>query len=342
MSGQPVGVGVIGLGMMGATHVRAYHRARADGLPCRLVAVCSNKPEELTGIAAGASNLDAARGQDRLFDPAEVRGYERPEDMAADPRVGLVSVCTPTDTHVDVASMMLRAGKHVLVEKPAALRSADVRELERTAGASGRHCVPAMCMRFWPGWDWLKERVEDGSLGAVRAAAFTRVGSAPDWSPEFYRNPARSGGALIDLHIHDADAVLWLFGRPDEVVSTGSVYHVSTQYRYSKGPAPVTAEGGWVAEPGFPFRMRYTVAFERATADWDLSRADTLLLSHAGKTEVVALPSLTAYEREVQAMVELVTRGGRSRVTMADAVAVAELLEAEQSSLDTGRPVSTK
>lgn len=337
-----IGVAVVGLGFMGRTHVRAYQAARRDGLPSRLVAVCSDVPEQLAGLASRGGNLGPKSGDEFLFDPGEVRGCDKAETVASDPRVQLVSICTPTDTHVALASMMLKAGKHVLVEKPVAVTSAEIRHLAVVAASAGRLCVPGMCMRFWPGWDWLKERTTDGKLGQVRAASFTRLGSRPDWSPDFYSNPARSGGALVDMHVHDADIVLWLLGRPREVISTGSIDHMTTVYRYTgkHAPSPVTAEGGWVKERGFPFRIRYTVEFENATADWDLMRDEPLTLSRAGKCQAVPLPRESAYDREIRAMITCVANDTAPAVTLDDALAAAELLEAEKLSLQTGAAVA--
>ena len=95
---------------------------------------------------------------------------------------------------------------------------------------------------------------------------FSRVGAGPSWSPEFYRDISRSGGALVDLHIHDADIVYWLFGKPREVVSGGSIEHLTPVYRFDRGPRHVAAEGGWSFTPSAGFRMRFTVCFEKATA----------------------------------------------------------------------------
>lgn len=342
MSGREFGIAVVGLGFMGRTHVRAYAAARAAGLPCRLVAVCSPDERERAGLAGAQGNLGPVSGDEMMFDPSSVRAVAEAEMVARDPAVHAVSLCTPTDTHAELAELMLRAGKHVLVEKPVAIRAEDVRRLVEVARGAGLVCMPGMCMRFWPGWDWLKARVTDGSLGRVRGATFTRLGSRPGWSRAFYADPSRSGGAIFDLHVHDADAVLWLFGRPREVASTGSIDHVVTQYRFAPdGPAPVAAEGGWVDTDGFPFRMRYTVEFERAVADWDLARPDPLLLVRDGRAAAVRLSSESAYDREVRAFVELLARGaGTPPVTLQDAVAVTELIEAERRSLGSGRPVA--
>ena len=143
----------------------------------------------------------------------------------------------------------------------------------RDAAEAETLCMPAMCVRFWPGWSWLRERVVDGSLGAVRSAVFRRLGTRPGWA-KFYADVERSGGALFDLHVHDTDFVQWCFGTPASLSSTGSLDHLTTLYRYPGGPPHVVVEGGWDHAPGFPFQMRYTVIFEHATADFDLAHGD--------------------------------------------------------------------
>jgi predicted dehydrogenase len=344
---ETIGVGVIGLGFMGRTHVAAYRAAEASGLPCRLVALCDRSEARLRGDDSGAGNLKtggvAPAGGG--FAPGGVSAYTDPERLLADPRVGIVSVCTHTDTHVDLTIRALEAGKHVLVEKPVAVTAPEVRRVAeaaaRTHERSGALCMPGMVMRFWPGWDWLEARVRDGLLGAVRSAIFARVGAGPSWSPEFYRDISRSGGALVDLHIHDADMVCRLFGRPREVACGGSIDHLTAMYRFEdpKGPRHVAAEGGWSFVPSAGFRMRYTVCFERATADWDLTRTPTLLVHGEKGTDAPALSKESAYELEIRHFVEAAAGRASLRATMDEAVTVAEVLEAERESLRTGRTI---
>lgn len=339
-----VGYGVIGLGFIGARHVLAVQSARAAGVPCRLVAVGDRSADRLCGRVSPEGSPDAAPG-DALFDPREVRGYVDPRQLIDDPRVDALSICTHTDTHVDLAVAALRAGKHVLVEKPVALSSAEVRRLAAAAHEAGRLCMPAMCMRFWPGWSWLKDRIIDGSLGAVQSATFQRLGSPPAWGTQFYRDLSRSGGSLFDLHIHDVDFLRWCFGPPREVTSTGTTMHVSTIYRYENGPAHVLAEGGQDYAPGYGFTMRYAVAFRDATADFDLSRSHPLELSRDGRREAVEIPALSAYDAEVRHFIGAVAAGtgnGELAATIDEAAAVTEILEAERRSLETGRPIQLR
>lgn len=344
-----VRVGVIGLGFMGRTHVAAYQSAARDGLPCVLAAVADRSAERLHPAAGAGGNFATGAGE-ALWDSASVRAHADPMALIADPGVDLVSICTHTDSHVPLAMAALAAGKHVLVEKPVALASGEVRLLARAARGSGRLCMPAMCMRFWPGWRWLRDRVADGSFGAVRSATFQRLGSPPDWATDFYADAARTGGPLVDLHIHDTDFVRYCFGPPASVVSTGTLHHVTTLYRYAAGagPAHVVAEGGQDHAPGFGFKMRYVVAFERATADFDLARGAAgspgpLLLCKDGRAEPVPLPPGAGYDHQVRHLVGAIAAGAAPTAldaTLDDAVAVARTLEAERQSLSTGLPVA--
>ncbi|MEE2939528.1 MAG: Gfo/Idh/MocA family oxidoreductase [Planctomycetota bacterium] len=193
---EQLGIGIVGLGFMGQTHLGAYQRADEAGFGNKLVAVCDADPERRAGKAAAAGNFDTDASED-LFDPAEVKGYEDPAELFADPAVDVVSICTPTDSHVDLAIAALEAGKHVLVEKPVAVTAAEVRRLAEVDARTDALCMPAMCMRFWPAWAWLAERVREGTYGAVRSAAFQRLGTRPGWGEGFYEDDSRTGGGKL-------------------------------------------------------------------------------------------------------------------------------------------------
>jgi len=308
--GGGLGVGIIGAGFMGRTHAAAYLAARAAGLPVTLIAATGETAAGLPGaptMVPDAASLLARR------------------DIEA------VSICTFTDSHVELAVAALAAGKHVLVEKPVALRRADIERLAVAARDSGLVCMPAMCMRFWPGWPWLRERVLAGSFGAVLAAEFTRLSARPAWSVEFYRDHRRSGAALFDLHIHDVDFLRWCFGDPSLVTSAGSRDDVNTSYQFPGGPPAVAARGAWLDDPATAFVMRYRVRFEEAEARFDLADSSPLRVWHGGASTAITLPPANAYEGEVCHFVELVLgRIVRPVATLEDAIAVTGILEAEE------------
>lgn len=232
-SSKPVNVAVVGLGFMGVTHLRAYLANPA----AQIVAVCDAVRLPVNGILQGvAGNITKS---DDLALGAQVKVFRKLEEVLADPEVELVDLCTPTPLHPEQAIAALRAGKHVLCEKPLARTSAQAREILKVAETSPGFLMPAMCMRFWPGWSWLKQVVEEKTYGNILVARFRRLSEMPGWSKAgTYAGGTDMGGALFDLHIHDTDFVNFLFGCPASVFSsgvtsaTGSIDHVVTQYIY--------------------------------------------------------------------------------------------------------------
>ncbi len=327
-------VGVVGLGFMGRTHLGAYRAANELGFANELVAVCDSDPERRAGRAGGQGNLESNASDGRMFDPQIVRAYATPAQLFADEQVELVSICTHTDSHVELASAALKAGKHVLVEKPVAVNSTDIARLLEVAEAADTLCMPAHCMRFWPGWDYLKDCIDSGELGPVRSAVFRRLGSPPAWSPDFYASPERTGGALVDLHIHDADFVRHCFGAPERVTAAGTIDHLTAIYHYPGGPAHVVAEGGWDHSAGFAFQVRYVVVFEHATLEFDLARSPRLTISRGGEVSAVELPGGDGYVGEVCHLLSKVKHGARDlRVTLREAHELAVMLEDERQQL---------
>ncbi|MDX2148012.1 MAG: Gfo/Idh/MocA family oxidoreductase [Planctomycetota bacterium] len=346
-----INVGVIGLGFMGRTHLAAY--ANVPG--AAVVAVADPRAAALDG-GAGWGNLSSGAAGANI--PEGAARYTDARQLIADRNVHALSICTPTDTHVELAEAALRAGKHVLVEKPLCIEPADARRVAELALRTRRVCMPAMCMRHWPGWPWLREATASKggrapgysgpALGRLRGVSFRRLGSRPTWSPEFYADTERTGGALTDLHVHDADFILWALGKPTRVFTSGTLDHVHSVYEISNGEREalrVTAEGGWDNAPGWPFTMHYTAVFERATVDWNLSRSPHLMVYAEGKEFSVDLPAGNAYELQARHFIEAVSASDKgAKVALVadvdDGVAVAELLDAERESLRRGEPVA--
>lgn len=336
----PVNVAVVGLGFMGITHLRTY---LANPL-ARVVAVCDARRAPENGVIKGiAGNIkdsaDIHLGED-------VRFFSSLDDLLADPEVQLVDICTPTPLHPEQVVAALNAGKHVICEKPLARTSAAARDILKAAADSPGYLMPAMCMRFWPGWSWLKQMVTEQTYGKVLAASFRRVSAMPGWSQQgTYSGGLDLGGALFDLHIHDTDFVNHLFGRPADVFSTGvadsagSINHVVTQYRYPDGPV-VHAEGSWLLMQGF--NMAFTLHCERATVDFDLARgAEKLLVTETGgKPRVVETGEGDGYIGEIDYILQCVAnRRPPVIVTADDGVTALEICEAEEASIRSGAPV---
>ena len=335
MAAKKINVAVAGLGFMGLTHLRVYQKLRH----ARIVAVCDNSRLPVNGVLRGVSGNIKSSGDIQLGPRVNV--YREFSELLADREVELVDICTPTALHSEQTVAALKAGKHVLCEKPLAENVAVARKILKAAAASGKFLMPAMCMRFWPGWSWLKKVVAEKTYGVVRAANFRRVTAKPAWG----RAGTHAGGALLDLHIHDTDFVNFLFGRPASVFSSGvtdahgNVDHVVTQYFYPNGPA-VHAEGSWLLPDGF--NMNFALHCERATIDFDLSRGSAALRLHeAGKKpRTLKLEKTDGYGEEIRYFVDCVARGEKpSMVTALDGVTALEICAAEEKSVRTGAMV---
>jgi predicted dehydrogenase len=332
-------VGVVGLGMMGLTHLDVY--SELEGVS--VVAIADADPARRSGQVKAEGNVKGqAQGK---FDITKVRAYSDGMELINDPEVDVVDICLPTPLHRKFSISALQAGKHLLVEKPLARTAADAFAIAEAAERASGIAMPAMCMRFWPGWSWLKQAIDEKRYGKVLAAKFVRLASHP--GGPFYSNAEASGAAALDLHIHDADFVRFCFGPPTAVNSRGyskvttGVDHLETQYAFDEVPL-VVAEGGWCMEGAYPFRMQYTVNFERATAVYDMLASQPLVLYEKG-AEAAAVPvdSVMGYRLEIEYFINCVRQGRRPDVvTLRDGAEAVRLVEAEVQSVKEGRAVS--
>ena len=340
---NPIGVGIVGLGFMAATHLKAYRQIEG----CRIAALCNSSGRNLDGdFSAVTGNIGS--GEPLKLDMTEVKAYRDFAEMLAHSAVQVVDICAPTHAHPELAIAALKAGKHVICEKPLARTTREARQIADVAASAGRILMPAMCLRFWPEWVWLKQAIDSKAYGRVLAARFRRVAQPPGWGQKFFLDGKLSGGALLDLHIHDTDFVQFCFGRPLSVFSTGfskvsgAIDHVVTQYHVASG-ASVSAEGSWAMSEGFGFHMSYTAIFEHATADFDVARgAGALKLFEKGKEpRALCLSGQDGYFGELSYLIECV-RSGRppSTVTPHDGVSAIEICEAEERSVNSGKIVA--
>jgi predicted dehydrogenase len=335
-----VNIGIIGLGFMGQTHIKAYRQVPGANIVAICDAVRLPADGNLTGVAGNIASTDQIK-----FDMSVVKGYRDYREMLANPDVQLADICLPTPLHAETAIASLKAGKHVLCEKPLARGVAICRDIIGAAKQAKGFFMPAHCLRFWPEWAWLKTAIDDGRFGRVLALKLTRLSEPPGWSQGTYFKGDDSGGALLDLHIHDTDFVQFCFGRPRAVCSTGqsqisgAIDHVTTIYQVACG-ASVVAEGSWLMGPGFGFKMAYHAVFESATVDYDSTRgAEALKVFEKGKgAQVVTCEGADGYVGELRHIVESIEAGTPPTVvTGDDGLSAVEVCEAEERSVKTGQ-----
>jgi predicted dehydrogenase len=305
-----VKIAVLGLGFMGTTHVKALRSV--DGV--QLAAVFANDEKQLSGdLTEMRGNLGTAG---EMMDFSAVKKFRELPPLLADPDIDGVDICLPTDMHASVAIDALRAGKHVLIEKPMALDGPTADRILQEAG-NGRVLMTAQVLRFWPEYMALRETVRSGALGAARTATFRRRCAKPDWGGWLF-DPVKSGGGAFDLLIHDIDMCLHLFGPPQEISATGyldlaGADSVTAQLFYPNGLV-VLVTGGWHPPSKMPFSMEFTVTFDKGTMDFSSSGRPLTLYSYAENSPVLKSAGLDGYTAELQYFVDCCNSGKRPEI----------------------------
>ncbi len=214
MSEQTLRVGMIGYAFMGAAHSQGWRNApRFFDLPSRI---------ELTAVAGRNTEAVTAAAEQLGFAATETdwRALIERDD------VDLVDVCTPGNLHAEIAIAALRAGKHVLCEKPLANSVAEAEEMTAAAREAATKGVYAMCgfsYRRTPALAYAKQLIDEGRIGTVR---HVRGQYLQDWlhdadAPMTWRldRTTAGSGALGDIGAHLIDTTQWLTGQSISGVS---------------------------------------------------------------------------------------------------------------------------
>jgi predicted dehydrogenase len=151
------------------------------------------------------------------------RWYGSYEALAADPGVDVVYVATPNSRHRSDTEMYLRAGKHVLCEKPFALNEIEAKSMVATARSEARFVMEAVWSRFLPVYVALGEVLATRPLGAITHVEADLGFVAPPERAHRLNDPALGGGAVLDLGIYCLHLARFVLGGHDSVVATGEL-----------------------------------------------------------------------------------------------------------------------
>ncbi len=252
-----------GFGFMGTMHAQIYQKLKQ----ARIVAVVDSDTQKAEKAMADLK-VDTPLFPDL---PSALDAVE----------ATVVDICLPTDQHLEHALLAIRAGKHLFCEKPLALTYAEAQKILTTANRLGVTAQVGHCIRFWPEYQALRDFIRKGSAGKLKSLTLQRRSSLPDHSVgHWLRDPERSGGAAIDLHIHDTDFVLYLLGMPEAVHSVATFdgngpSHISTHYRYPE--VEVSSEGGWNYPANWGFQMAFQAVFEKGAVEFDSGQSPSLV-----------------------------------------------------------------
>jgi predicted dehydrogenase len=273
-------IGLLGSGAMGQQHLAAY--------------------ATLSGVEVVTRDSAAYAG----VDPYDRDALQRA--MITDPTLDAIDICLPTTLHPRVAIAALEAGKHVLCEKPLALTEQECSCILSSARQSGRVFMVAHVLRFFPAYRSLGEAVQTLCYGPVEHIRFTRSSGIPTWAP-WLAHMEESGGAVLDLLVHDFDQSIALFGMPiDAVVESLESDHTVRcvlHYAHSDHPNGLVVEitGGWFGDSR-PFSMGFHARFRDAELIFRDNRLS--VLRPAALPQELSLPDVDPYTEQLRYFIE--------------------------------------
>jgi len=262
-----VNVGITGLGFMGMIHYLAYQRIRGVAVK----AICEVDRKRLSGDWRSIKGNFGPAG--RKMKLRGIARYATLDKLLADPKIDMVDICLPPDAHAEAVLKSLRAGKHVFCEKPIAMKPGDAEKMVKTAQRAGRQLLIGQVLPFISAYRFAYRMITSGTFGKLKGAHFKRVSSDPIWMKDYW-NPAKGGGPVIDLNIHDTHFVRLVCGMPKAVHSVGrmrgdvvELFH--THFLFDDPQLMVTVTGGAIDQQGRPFTNGYEIYLERATIVFD-------------------------------------------------------------------------
>ena len=284
---------VVGLGFMGQTHLACYR----NNPRAQVVAASDRNPRRLVSGAKVAGNIEA----NSALDLSGVATTTDIQSLIDDPDIDLIDFCLPTRQHAQFSIAALKAGKHVLCEKPLAWTVEECDQIIEAQQKSGKFLLVGQCLRFWPQYVEAHQRIAAGELGDIVYARFTRAGGAPSWSA-WLMDGAQSGGAVLDMHVHDVDAALWWFGQPNSIHTTGLIrdglpLKVDSTWNYDGG-LQVHLHGGWDVNSS-NFAMAFEIVGNQASLYWDSSKGEAMQLYRDGKAQPIEVGDQSAYQAEI-------------------------------------------
>jgi len=307
---------VIGCGAWGRHHVRIYKE-----LPnVELVMVIDANPEKAREIAR-KYNISWDTSPDKVF---------------GDPEIQVLSICTPTVTHADLAMRAIEHGKHVLVEKPMADSVEEAKSLIEAAKRHNVYLTVGFVERFNPAVLEAYKRIEQGQIGDVILVHAKRVS----------RRPERIGdvGVVKDLAIHDINIVDYLFKNNAVSVyaTTGNIQHRYEDYAninidYGNGRTAFI-ETNWLT----PKRVR-TLTITGTEGILNVEYTTQEISLETGET--VTQPLLQYTEpllAELQSFTDCVRNDTPPQITGEDGLRALQICEAALKSAETKRIVKMK
>lgn len=289
---------IVGFGGLGKLHFRCYPEVKSKVKDeIKLVAICDIEDSAFTSQTA--TNLG---GENTDLDLKNYTLYKNVDDLLEKEELDFVITALPTYLHEEIGVKIMKKGINLFSEKPMAITYEKAENMVRTAKEMGVKLMIGQCCRYEPKHIKLKEFVDSGKFGKVVRAHFERGGTPPMWAwQNWFMDGKRSGGAALDLHVHDVDLVNYIFGMPKAVCSLGTNHvseHDSMHTLYYYDDAVVTSLVDWsYSQPKISRGIYSYIRFEKASVKSE--KGVLTVYPDEGEAYEVPLDSIDDYAAEM-------------------------------------------
>lgn len=314
---KKLGVAVIGTGFWGKNHARVLKELEET----ELLAVCDISMERAKAVA----------------EEFDVKPYANTGNMLKNNDIDAISVCTWSTSLAKEALKALKAGKHVLVEKPMATNVKQAEKLLATAEKEGLHLTVGFLMRFIPGIQYMKKTAENKSIGELVCATAKRVSQWPERIGDV--------GVVKDMAIHDIDIMSYLFNEDPIAVYAKAGRMINKRFE-DYAQIMLTFEGGknafiesnWLT----PYKTRTLVATgSKAIMKLDYITQE-LTIEDVKETIQPRYPVQEPLKLELRHFANCILKKEKPLVTGADGLKALKIAEASLKSSATGKVIKLK
>ena len=337
------GVGLVGAGWVASEHIKAFE-ANPD---TRVVAICSSSRES------------AEAKVKEMGITAEV--CDSYDELLARPDVDIVSIATPNHLHFEEVMKASEAGKHMLIEKPAALQLEQLAQMRDAVKSSGVKTVVGFVLRWNPLFEVIKSLIADGAIGKIYYEETDYQHNIGPWARgwKWYSKKDLGGGSLLGAGIHAVDALRWFAGQGiEKTMDIKEVYAYSGGYRRQRGEidydgfivAVMRMKNGVIAKVSsnwdcvMPYRFPIEIFGDRGTIK------DNRVYSEKfkGQTDFVTIPTILPdsgevthhpFQPEIDHLVDCIKNKRESHCNLEDSINTHEACIAANMSAETGETI---
>jgi predicted dehydrogenase len=327
-------VGIIGCGMMGKIHSKAYKEL--EGINVKAVASLSEEHSKECAEIASAKIVTT-------------------DEILKDKEIEIVSICTPTDTHRDLVVEAAKNKKHVFCEKPIALSVEDAKEMVEICKENNVLLGVNHVVRFFDAYSRAKTLLEVGTIGEAVMARMYRGGVFPKhgWN-NWFDELDKSGGVIVDLSIHDFDFLRTIFGEIESVTARTvkktpshpgeNRDHALTIIKFENGSL-AHVEGSWAEPENAPSKFKTSFEFvgKEGMITYDSDEDSTMRIQTV--SEVLPTFSKTTplgtnpYKYHIEQFIKAVKNENNVPVDGDEAIKALKISLAANRSAETGKSV---